>query len=41
MQIDRRFLQIAMSQQHLNGAQVGAGFEQVRSKAVTPIYHAK
>jgi len=34
MQIDRGFLQVAMSQQHLDGAQVGAGFEQVRSKAV-------
>jgi hypothetical protein len=30
-----------MSQQHLNGSQVGTGFEQMRGKAVTPIYHAK
>ena len=34
MQIDRRFLQVAMPQQHLDGAQVGAGFEQMRGKAV-------
>ncbi len=34
MQIDCRLFKVAMSQQHLNGAQVGAGFEQVRSKAV-------
>jgi hypothetical protein len=41
VQIDRGFLQVAMSQQHLNGSQVGTGFEQMRGKAVTPIYHAK
>ena len=34
MQIDRRFLKVAMSQQHLDGAQVGTGFEQMRGKAV-------
>ena len=34
MQIDRRFLQIAMPQQHLDGSQVSTGFEQVRGKAV-------
>ncbi len=34
MQIDRRFLQVAMAQQHLNGAQVGTGFEQMSGKAV-------
>ena len=34
MQIDRRLLQVAMSEQHLDGAQVGAGFEQMRGKAV-------
>ena len=34
MQIDRRFLQVAMPQQHLDGAQVGTGFEQMRGKAV-------
>jgi hypothetical protein len=27
MQIDRRLLQVAMPEKHLNGAQVGAGFE--------------
>jgi hypothetical protein len=35
MQIDRGFLQAAMSQQHLKGSQVGTGFEQMRGKAVT------
>src|SRR6516165_4422030 len=34
MQIDRRFLQVAMPQQHLDGAQVGAGFEQMGREAV-------
>jgi len=34
MQIDCRLFKVAMSQQHLNGAQVGAGFEQMRGKAV-------
>jgi hypothetical protein len=34
MQIDCRFLQIAMPQQHLDGAQVGTGFEQMSGKAV-------
>jgi len=34
MQIDRRLLQVAMSQQHLNGSQVGTGLEQMRGKAV-------
>jgi hypothetical protein len=34
MQIDRRLLQVAMPEQHLNGAQVGTGFVQMRGKAV-------
>src|SRR5437660_4854982 len=34
MQIDRRLLQVAMPEQHLSGAQVGTGFEQMRGKAV-------
>src|SRR5260370_39849385 len=34
MQIDCRLLKVAMSQQHLNGSQVGTGFEQMRGKAV-------
>ena len=34
MQIDRRFLQVTMSQQHLNGAQVGSGFEQMSGETV-------
>ena len=37
MQIDRRLLQIAMPEQHLNGAQVGTGFQQMRSEAVAPM----
>ena len=35
MQIDRRFLKVAMSQQHLNGSQVGTGFEQMSGKTVS------
>src|SRR6266852_4142615 len=35
MQVDRRFLKVAMSQQHLDGAQVGSSFEQMGGKAVT------
>src|ERR1700688_4955323 len=34
MQIDRRLLKVAMPEQHLAGAQVGAGVEQMRGKAV-------
>jgi hypothetical protein len=34
MQIDCRLLKVAMPEQHLNGAQVGTGFEQMRGKAV-------
>ena len=34
MQIDRGLFQIAMPQQHLDGAQVSTGFEQMRGKAV-------
>ena len=34
MQIDRRLLKVTMTQQHLDGAQVGAGFEQMSGKAV-------
>src|SRR3989454_2226543 len=35
MQIDRRFLKVAMPQQHLDGAQIGPSFEQMSGKAVT------
>src|SRR6266851_8913734 len=35
MQVDRGFLQVAMPQQHLNGTQIGTGFEQMSGKAVT------
>ena len=35
MQIDRRLFEVTMTQQHLDGAQVGAGFEQMGGKAVT------
>src|ERR1035441_483563 len=34
MQIDRRLFKVSMSEQHLDGAQVGAGLEQVCGKAV-------
>jgi len=35
MQIDGRNFEVAMSEQYLDGAQVGAGFEKVCGKAVT------
>ena len=35
MQIDRRFFQVAMTEQHLDGAQVGAGFQQMSREAVS------
>src|SRR5258705_1760949 len=34
MQVDRRLLKVTMTEQHLDGTQVGTGFEQMRSKAV-------
>src|SRR5712671_3897715 len=34
MEVDRRLLEVTMTEQHLDGAQVGAGFEQMRGKAV-------
>ena len=34
MQIDRRLLKVAMPQQYLDGAQVGARFEQMSGEAV-------
>jgi hypothetical protein len=36
MQVERRLFQIAMAQQQLNGAQVGARFQQMRCEAVPP-----
>ena len=35
MQIDRRFLKVAMAEQHLDCPQVSSSFEQMRGKAVT------
>ena len=35
MQVDGGLFQIAVAQQDLNGAQIGAGFEQMSGKAVT------
>jgi hypothetical protein len=37
MQVDRRLLEVTMTEQHLDGAQVGTGFEQMRGKAVAPM----
>jgi hypothetical protein len=37
MQIDRRLLKVAMPEQHLDGMQVGAGFQQMRGEAVAPM----
>jgi hypothetical protein len=41
VQILRCHLQILMAEQHLDGAQVGTGFEQVRRECVAPISHAR
>jgi hypothetical protein len=35
MQVDRGFLQVAMTQKHLDSAQVGTSFQQVGSETVT------
>src|SRR6202007_2230611 len=35
MQVDRGFLQIVMPEQDLNGAQIGAGVEQMSGEAMT------
>jgi hypothetical protein len=40
VEIDGRLFQVGMAQQHLNGAQVGAGFEQVSREAVPTMPHA-
>jgi len=37
MQVDRRFFKVALAQQHLDGAQVGTGFEQMSSRAVAQV----
>jgi hypothetical protein len=34
MQIDRRLLEVTMSQQHLDGSKIGASFQQMGGKAV-------
>jgi hypothetical protein len=35
MQIDGRYFEVAMTEQDLDGAQVGAGFEKVCGKAMS------
>ena len=35
MQINRCLFQIAMAEQHLDGAQVGTGFQQMSGKAMS------
>src|ERR1700678_3157924 len=35
MQVDRSYLQDSMAEQHLDGAQVGAGFKKMRGEAMT------
>ena len=34
MQVDGRYFEVSMAEQYLNGAQIGAGFEQVCGEAV-------
>ena len=35
MQVNGRFLQITMTEQHLDGSKIGTGFQQMSSEAVT------
>jgi hypothetical protein len=37
VQIDDRVFQFLMAQQQLDGTQIGAGFQQMRGKAVPPM----
>jgi hypothetical protein len=37
MQVDSGFFQIMVTEEHLNGTQVGARFQQVSGKAVPPM----
>ena len=41
MEILRSSLEISVSEQDLDGAQVGSGFKKVGRETVAPIYHAK
>jgi hypothetical protein len=41
MQIDGRHFEVAMAEQYLDGAQVGAGLKKVCGEAMAAIYHAK
>ena len=40
LQIARRGFEVGMTEQDLNGAEIGAGFEQVRGEGVSPIPRA-
>jgi hypothetical protein len=40
MQMDRRVPDVSVTQQHLDAAEVGAGSEQVRGIAMSPMPHA-
>jgi len=37
VEVNHRLTQVGVAEQQLNGAQVGAGFEQMRGEAVAPI----
>jgi hypothetical protein len=41
MQVNRGFLKVPMTQQHLDGSKVRPGFQQMGGKAVPPIPHAE
>jgi hypothetical protein len=41
VKIDGGLFEVTMSEQNLDGAQIGTRFEQVCREAVAPIYHAK
>jgi hypothetical protein len=41
VQVNRGLFQIVVTEEHLNGAQVGTRFEQVSGKAMATIPHAE
>jgi len=40
MQVDRGDLEVAMAQQYLNGAQIGAGFKKMSRETMSPMPHS-
>jgi hypothetical protein len=40
MQIDGSYFEVAMTEQDLNRAQVGTGFQKMGRETMSPIFHA-